>query len=473
MKKIMVCAILALSIVLPARSHAQFVQNTPFNFQVSGQNMWGGSGQSSWEWSKFLGLDWNESLSIGGIAGSAQDCLDLGWLGSICTDTRTGFLITGSTYGQIGLNVGASVSAGTVDVTVPGQGTVSVASPFQTPGQVFTVGSGYTIDPSANIHTQFPSFSLFADLVIDAHADVQSKECFIGLGCDTQGPASLINVSTTPELASFNRDNNGQLKVFGLEVPLEGSYGPVSFKASIPNLETDASAASNSLSSSGEAEVLRMGMDIPSVIADLIYPGAGYAFTGSIYGITYTTLGASLEPNFSIGQDFTFKSTPMVTLDFSEPVSRVVTGFEQDCSWIICVPKEVTDTLAPASSWDVALGMGADFVFPEALTLDVTPTYWLNNSLEVSTDLLSRLDLIVTALSLSTPLGGIGPAFSLPFQTDPVAINLDDRTYSMDFGTYQGSAFELTATPEPSTWVLLGSGLLLLGLAGWYKQHLA
>lgn len=469
MRKLIASAILALCIVVPSQAIAQYAQYTPFNFQVSDQSMWGGSGNPNWNWSQFLGLTWNESKSLGGIAGSAQECIDL-LLGEICTDTRTGFKVTANTSGSIGLNLGATASAGTVDVTLPGQAALFAPTGAQTPGQAFTIGSGYTVDPSANIHTQFPSFSLFADLVFDVSADVKLQECFIGFGCDTQGPASLINVDVSPELVSFNRDDNGLLKVLGIEVPLAGSIGPVSFTASLPNLQTDGTAPSATLSSSGEAPVLSVDLDIPSTIADLIYPGAGYAFTGSIYGITYTTLGASLGPDFSIGQDFTFTSSPMATLAFSEPVSRIVPMLVEKCYWFGCLDEVVPDTLAPLTSWDITLGSPANFIFPEALTLDVTPTYWLSNSLEVSTDLLSRLGLDLTALSLSTPIGGLGPLYSRTFQTDPVTINLDDRSYAMDFNTIQGSAFELTATPEPSTWVLMGTGLLLLGLAGWHRR---
>ena len=469
MRKLVASAIVALCIVLPSQSRAQYVQNTPFNFQLTDQNMWGGSGNANWNWSQFVGVTWDKTMSLGGIAGSKQDCIDL-LLGEICTDTRTGFKITAATNGSIGLNLGATASAGTVDVTMPGQATLSVASLNPAPGGVFTIGSSYSVDPSANIHTQFPSFSLFADLVFDVHASVKSEECFITLGCSTQGPANLINVSETPELVSLNRDDNGLLKVLGIEVPLSYSFGPVGVTASIPDLETSGSAPSATLSSSGEDPILSMDVDVPSTIADLIYPGAGYAFTGSIYGITYTTLGAALGPDFSIGQDFTFTSNPMATLAFSEPVSRVVPTVKQTCGWWGCISEAGLDTLPPALSWDIMLGSPSDFLFPDALTLGVTPTYWLSNSLRVNTDLLSRLALDVTALSLSTPIGGLGPLYEQTFQTDPVSIGLDDRTYSLAFGSYQGSAFELTATPEPSTWVLMGTGLLLLGLAGWHRR---
>ena len=471
MRKLMASAILTLSIVAPPLSHAQYVQNTPFNFQVSDQNMWGGSGNPNWNWSQFVGVNWNTSNSIGTIWGDKNACIDL-LFGDVCTDTRTGLIVTGSTSGAIGLNLGASATAGTVDVTLPGQATLTAPTAAQTPGEVFRIGSGYTVDPTANIHTQFPSFSLFADLVFDVDADISSQECFIGLGCDTQS-ASLIDVNVSPELVSFNRDDNGQLKVVGINMPLEGSIGPVTFAASIPDLETDATAPSADLSSSGEAQVLSMSLDVPSTIADLIYAGAGYAFTGSIYGITYTTLGASLRPTFSIGQDFTFTSTPMATYSFSEPVSRVNHVIREVCDANGCGFRLVDLVLAPALSWDLGLGMQGDFIFPEALTLEVTPTYWLSNSLEVSTDLLSRLNLDLTALSLQTPLGGLGPLYEQTFQTSPLAINLDDRSYSMEFGTFQGSSFELTATPEPATWILLGTGLLVLGLVGARKGFLA
>ncbi len=471
MKKIMLCAILALCLGLPRQSEAQYLQTDPFNFQALNQNMWGGSGNPTiLDYQHFLGLSWNESYTLGSIIGSAHTtiiphgCINY-LFGEYCwddvtADTRTGLAITAYTDGNIGLNVGAKINAGSVDVTVPGQATVSTGSlDGHVPGTEFTIQTGAVIDPSATMHTQFPTVEAYADFVFDVRAGASIEACLIGAGCTSTG-GNIVDVNTTYELAALNRDGDGQVRILGSPVDLSGTIaGVVDYSLAIPNLQTDASAPSPDLQSSGEAQFLDLSVNVPALIADFIYPGAGYIFSGSFYGLTYTTFGADLGPEFSVGQEFTFESTPMVTLDFSEPVSQ-----------LIYLPGIGDIRTAAQTEWAVPLGASPNFIFPDAMALDVTPTYWLQNSLNVDTDLLARLGLDLTVLELQTPLGNIGPVYSDHFATSPLSIGLDDRDISLAFNSYQGSTFELSAVPEPSTWLLLGSGLLLLGVFGWRKM---
>jgi hypothetical protein len=474
--KLTVLAILALSIGLPRQSQAQYVQNEAFTFEALNQSMWGGSGPASASYQQFLGLTWDTQLSLGGIGGSENQTVIPGgclpWpANNVCwdpvtADTRTGMKITASTNGSIGLNVGATLNKGSVDVTLPEQATLSTGVlDNHAPGSTFTIGTAYAIDPSATMHTEFPSIEAYADFVFDVYAGGEIQACLIAVGCSTSS-GSIIDVNWRPELAAFNRNGDGEVRVLGIDVPLEGEYGGVDFAFSVPNLLTDAAASAATLQSSGNAYFLDLSVNVPALVAEVV-AGAGAAFEGDFYGMHYTTFGADLGPEFGIGQEFTFEAAPWTTLTFSTPVSRVVD--QEICVLGVCVT--IPDVvLPPALSWSAPLGTDFDFVFPDAMTLDVTPTYWLKNALNVNTDFLARLGLDLTVLSLDTPLGTLGPVYHDSYQTDPVSIGLDDRTFSLAFNSYQGSTFQMTATPEPSTWILLGSGLLLLGVLGWKRQ---
>jgi hypothetical protein len=463
MKKSAALVVLALSVALARPSEAQYVQNDVFSFQAANQNMWGGSGAAEASYEAFLGVEWNTTMNIGGIAGSENTTIIPGgciwFFGTHCwtavtADTRTGLLITGLTNGRIGLDVGATINAGRVDVTMPGQATLSTGSlTANAPGSTFTIGTGYTVDPTATMHTQFPSIELYADFVFDVFAGGQVEACLVFAGCMTES-GTFIDWDETLELASFNRDGSGDLRVLGFDVPLAGSVGAVDFELFPPNLETDAEATSTALHSSGDVNILELSVDVPSLVADLILPGSSYALGGSMLGFSYTVLSASLGPRFGIGQAFTFTSTPMTTLSFSTPVRPIVNGV----------------TLAPTLSFDARLGSALDFVFPDALTLDVTPTYWLDNSINVDTDFLSRLGFNLSVLELDTPLGGLGPLFERDFQTSAVPIGIDDRSFALAFNSHQGETFQLSTVPEPATWVLLGCGLLVLGALGWGRR---
>lgn len=469
MKKFAALVVLVLSVALPRTSEAQYVQNDVFSFQAVNQNMWGGSGAASVSYEAFLGVQWNTTMSIGGITGDEHATIIPGgciwFFGSQCWsavtgDTRTGLEITAQTDGKIGLNVGATVNTGRVDVTMPGQATLSTGSlTANSPGSTVTIQTGYAVDPLATMQTQFPSIELYADFVFDVFAGGQYEVCFVSSGC-TGASGTLLDLNKTFELASFNRDGSGDLRVLGITVPLEASaalsdsVGSVGFTLYPPNLETYAEATSTALHSSGDVNVLELGVDVPSLVADMILPGSSYLLGGDAFGFGYTVLSASLGPRFGIGQAFTFTSTPMTTLSFSTPVSPVVNGL----------------TLAPTLSFDAPLGSNVDFVFPDALTLDVTPTYWLNNSIDVSTDFLSRLGFNLAVLELTTPLGGLGPLFQQDFQTSAVAIPVDDRSFALAFNSHQGETFQLSTVPEPATWMLLGCGLLVLGALGWGRR---
>ena len=459
-------------LVLAIPSHAASQGYTAYEsllFQSLNQNMWGGGGPGSISYNAFLGLQWNESLSVGGIAGSSNTVIIPGgcviWCWDpVTADTRTGAKFTGQTDGKIGLQVGATINSGTVDVTMPVTASLRTSA-FSTiaPGGLFSIGTDYAVDPSASLHTLFPSMETYADFVFDVSATGTGEACFIGVGC-AMDTGTFIDIDKTFELASVNRDGSNEFRVLGATVSDGVSFdvGPVSGQLDFPNLETDATSDISTLISSGEANVLDLGVDVPSLIADAVIPGSGYLLSGSLLGVDYSVLSASMGPRFGIGQDFTFTSTPMTTLTFDEPVSPVVNG--------------VVGT--PVTQLDAALGSQLDFIFPEALSLSVTPTYWLQNTFYVNTDFLSRLALSLEVLGIHTPIGDLGPLYEDDFQTNPVAINLDSRQFALDFDQFQGTTFEIvaqssTVTPEPSSWILLATGLLVVAVVASKRRRKA
>jgi hypothetical protein len=453
MKRIVVVALVALALGLPMITHAQYSTSSPLTFEALNQNMWGGSGPGSTTYEHFLGVEWPY------VDGSA----DLVVLG-------TGVRLVGSTHGRIGLDLGARINAGRVDVTVPGNVSLSTDRSTYSPGGVMTIGTGFGMSSAATMATEFPSLEVWADLAFDVYAHGGAEFCLTLVGCTPPVGGTLIDFNIAdyfteefpPELFSFNRDGSDQLRALGLDLgaitgtyPLEFGLGPIEGSIQAPDLHTSTTATSTSLTSSGEAQVLEVGVDVPRAVADFIYPGAGCLLSCEAFGFGYALMETFLGPRFGIGQEFMFNSTPMVTLDFSAPLTLAGGG-------------------PAATSFSAPLGSSLEFLYPDALSLDVTPTYWLNNSLNVDTDMLARLAAEAEFLTIKTIFGNLGPLWATGYVTPPLSIGMDDRTFALDFNDHTGSTFTLTreiappidptVVPEPSTWVLVGSGLLLVGV---------
>ena len=117
------------------------------DFQSTGQSMWGPGDASGLNIDSFLGVQWNESASIGSIAGGINTFTvptphlhaPSGWEchGFLCTgghfhnsggihihdtnvtvDTRTGDEVDVSTSGKVGFQFGLTADSGSVDTTV-------------------------------------------------------------------------------------------------------------------------------------------------------------------------------------------------------------------------------------------------------------------------------------------------------------------------------------------------------------------
>jgi hypothetical protein len=458
---------LAVTVVLalPGVAVAQLATTNTVQFNALDQNMWGPGNASQVSWSRNYSTSWNRTASIGGIVGSVGEVCFPNPFGEdpcVGTDTRTGAQLGAETNGTIGLKLNASATAGSVDVKYGGQASVTASAAALNPGGVLTLSSAFDIDPlSTSLASQFATFQASADFQFDVFARATARACAIGFGCTTAG-GTIIDVNKTIELAAINRDNDGALRVLGVDVPLETSVGPVDVEAHVPNLQTTGTIVGNDLQSTGAQDLLELGVDVPQLVANAIIPGSGYALSGDFGFLDYSVFSSSIGPTLGMAQNFLFDATPMVQLAFSSPVQQIIGGVAQ----------------AATTSISFKLGQSID-VTSDFDNLEIVPFYFLQNTLRVITSATARLDASVDFLSLSAdmPFGlsdlSLGPVFAANWSSPSATFTVDDRQFAMNFAQVQGGSMNVTATPEPGTMLLVGTGLLAIALVTYRRRRLA
>ncbi len=419
------CAAALLAILPAAASHAAEYVGT-YSASVTGQNMWGDGSATAIEYSQFFGTSWNTSLSVGDVADT--------WLGSY------GAELYGHTQGRIGIDVGASVDSGSVDITQ--QANIVLDAPEVIYSGQQLIVSSTSLLGTGSISTQSPSASAYVDLVLELEADVSGRACAVGC---VGASGTIVNIDAHPELLAVN---NGELSILGVNsgaLPLQTSIGPIDVTVAAPYIETSGSAPPQPLTSSGTSEFIDVSLDV----ANLASTSLGVPLSASLGPIGYSLFSAGLGLDLGIYQNFSFTSNaPEITLAVAE------TGLSYSF-----LAGQVSPVIDPMGNSLLHISSSIDF------------SGVLNNDTGLQLSPYVFMDI----LSLSAFGGTLGPVYSWDSAFGNYPISLFDRDIAIDFAALAGPSFEVAVAstsapvPEPGTMVLLGSGLA--SLAGLYGRR--
>ncbi len=396
---------------------SQQVINHHVPFNTSNQNMWGPN------WSPFsidqeitlFNVPWNTSFNTGNAM-----------IGQVA-----GFSFGAGLQGSISGVIGSKISllgftSGTLDVDYPIDATINTPTDnTYDQGDTVTVATSYTLDPSAEITSYYPSAG-------EAKWDV-----YFQLGASASGTICVFSCATFPIIPAFNTglvninivtaNANGVSMLSGLGIgplfsqpflpyPLPealGDYG-LSGEITIPYVNTASSINGTQLDACGDSTYFNLNLNVFDLIGAMNIPYvsaimanlAGTANFG-IAEVSWNFFDASFDANITNNQCFNFDPTVYVSFAFPVPVSyRIVNPSNNTAGpW------------ATSSIINFPVGMNLQYKFPCYFeTLNITPTYTINGTVTNHTYDVVSFEFLMSALEFgfSIPAVEITPAIYVP-----------------------------------------------------------
>ncbi|NBC32214.1 MAG: hypothetical protein GVY13_06005 [Alphaproteobacteria bacterium] len=464
------------------------VQNR-FTFETVDQNLWGIGNAFVEDIDEFIGATWSETLTTGsvsivslplginlpksGIGVIDKTLANITSTGNIDVEAEFGL----KTDGKVGFDVGFMVDSGSVDAVLPVDVVLELGSTAGLDEDDFVdLSIDVAVLPGGGFSTNFPEVQTYLDLVYDVYAqafgavdvdwaisgplrtaingynkavdtwnnapftpDVPRFNVPLSGDVETDWAATLIDVNETEEVFAFNRDGDGEWRIFGeppagfqFGEPYELSYsvdvkqkqskqnepkdgdGKVDQKEpaqvtvdsfdvpfgevtlTIPDIEvTSTETRPGVYTGSGKTETVATLLDVDGVatiatsgfvppleqdLSATFRDSKGILELGA--GVEYNLFDIESGPALPVSQDFSWEAEVETNLKFSEPVTLSIDGKIQT----------VTETGWLSGSADLEIALGDSSV-------DVTAEHRIDNTFFNTTSLGGRTDLIIEALS--------------------------------------------------------------------------
>lgn len=343
-----------------------------------------GTGEYDYSWSKLFTVSWDESISVGGIAGSLtttpayniETVLGTVHIPAVVIDTRTGLAATIWTTGELGVRIGLDYNDFNYDTNI---GLCASLTPPDSldPDNYYGFATTSQIE-SQSVALGTASWSAWMDLILtfDIGGSYEARVPYYG----TSGSGSTPHLEWDPQMLLIGMDPDGiNASLFGypvldglggvveggggdgsllspdnfavtynpldpdaiesVEIDLPGPLGKVSEEGGLTaypeygtltlynftDLLPDAASSLTDgvIEVSSESPVLGVDLDL-TTLAGLIVFGNPLAFGGKVeYGklaVNYDAIEVDMESVFSVGQSLALEPTLMANLQFSQPV---------------------------------------------------------------------------------------------------------------------------------------------------------
>jgi hypothetical protein len=398
---------------------------------------------------------------------------------AVTIDTTTGAQVEASTAGKVGLNFSVKADSGSVNADVTFDAKLDVPDQID-PLTLFSLAGTSSVASGSTFDTAFPNLEAKAEFVLGVKADLKGKVCSVGNCVSDSTTIGFVdsNGNLDPaviELISVNDGGSGKISILEYFEPAAFNFGsPISVSTPtgvevgnvtvfLPDLETDGVVSGDSLSSSGETDVLELKLDLDGIAqaAAGLPPVLGAGANFGPVSFSYDLLDVEFGPILEIIQDFELDPTLMVDLSFSEAV--LVEGNGQKQNFLSVAFDEIPQ---------IALDVNQ--------TVEVTPTFWVDadfsNTTRLGLDAEFTLDVLkasfaLEALGLSYDLGELGPLFEYVKRFDVADLPaLFNKNFSLGgFEKIVGDVFTLsTVSADPFTPVL-ENGVAFMQTGSWVE----
>lgn len=469
---------LVLAILLPSTASAAEVYNNTLSFSSQGQSLWGSGPAFQFDYNNFFGTSPNPvttTINPGVVSGNAGLPFS-DYSVDPYFQFRTGF--------KLGIGVGANVNGGSINANL------NYAVAFDAPdtivkGRAFSLSGVASQLSTSGFTTQAPNASAYVDGIVQMKLDGYMRFVTTGImgnhdyrmgdvgftdnNTSNTPYRTLSNVNLSPEIVSFNRNDNGQLKVAGVDQGGVGSsydVGATTITAGDWRVSPTGTLNGSALKGSDQTTLLTAALDVDQLATGGVpVLGTGIQHDWGVIKIDMGYEVVDLTATLAMGmkQDLTLNSNLAVILHFDKDV--MIDGV---------LTKTFTgslDSLPQITLLDDSVVVTPEFLVQAHLLNDTALTFDGGLGLTVlEGHALATYDFSYFGSRSGTIYNhSIGPFYSWNDNIPLFDIGVYNKQFALGgFQTIQGEAFTLAAVPEPRSYALFLAGL---GLTGWIARR--